>query len=257
MQYILGGKDDLSVRLKSRKVKISPRDNIYLEFGLYAGILSPARSYFLIDEKCKIASDLLGITVLRYSNSQSLRDCCAQVKEKMWEESKLNRIQLMPSTSLAIGYFKNFLQNLEYILTSIDAIDICGHTYSVKNLPQSLEVIIPDTVDADWASWAVSYKKKHQLKEAVLNSQLRKVVVLLDYDALTKDQKLRLLDIPQTLRASFQAVDLVLGIDYIGRTAILDAAKKKEVNNFILTLNNMIKSCAHISSITTIRISSL
>ena len=85
----------------------------------------------------------------------------------------------------------------------------------------------------------------------------RKVVVLLDYDALTKDQKLRLLDIPQTLRASFQAVDLVLGIDYIGRTAILDAAKKKEVNNFILTLNNMIKSCAHISSITTIRISSL
>ena len=66
MQYILGGKDDLSVRLKSRKVKISPRDNIYLEFGLYAGILSPARSYFLIDEKCKIASDLLGITVLRY-----------------------------------------------------------------------------------------------------------------------------------------------------------------------------------------------
>ena len=46
MQYILGGKDDLSVRLKSRKVKISPRDNIYLEFGLYAGILSPARSYF-------------------------------------------------------------------------------------------------------------------------------------------------------------------------------------------------------------------
>ena len=253
----IGGKDDLSVRLKSRKVKISPRDNVYLELGLYAGILSPARSYFLIDEKCKIASDLLGITVLRYSNSQSLRDCCAQIKEKMWEESKLNRIQLLPSTSLAIGYFKNFLQNLEYILTSIDTIDICGHTYSVKNLPQSFEVIIPDTVDADWASWAVSYKKKHQLKEAVLNSQLRKVVVLLDNDALTKDQKLRLLDIPQTLRASFQAVDLVLGIDYIGRTAILDAAKKKEVNNFILTLNNMIKSCAHISSITTIRISSL
>ena len=65
----IGGKDDLSVRLKSRKVKISPRDNVYLELGLYAGILSPARSYFLIDEKCKIASDLLGITVLRYSNS--------------------------------------------------------------------------------------------------------------------------------------------------------------------------------------------
>ena len=201
----IGGKDDLSVRLKSRKVKISPRDNIYLEFGLYAGILSPARSYFLIDEKCKIASDLLGITVLRYSNSQSLRDCCAQVKEKMWEESKLNRIQLLPSTSLAIGYFKNFLQNLEYILTSIDAIDICGHTYSVKNLPQSLEVIIPDTVDADWASWAVSYKKKHQLKEAVLNSQLRKVVVLLDYDALTKDQKLRLLDIPPNPSSFFSS----------------------------------------------------
>ena len=146
----IGGQDDRVVRLDDKKTKIAPRDNVYLEFALYAGILSPARSYFLIDEECTIASDLLGITVLHYSDKRSVKNCCVQIKQKIKEESQLNRIQLLPSTSLAV-------------LPDLSTIEVCGQLHSVKNFAQSLEVVIPDTVDTDWALWAVSYKKKYQL----------------------------------------------------------------------------------------------
>lgn len=253
----IGGQDDQVIRLGNKKIKIAPRDNVYLEFGLYAGILSPARSYFLIHEECTIASDLLGLTMLRYSDKRSVRKCCIQIGGKIQEERQLNRIQLLPSTSLAIGYFENFLKNMEYVLLHLKTIEVCGHTYYVEKFPQSLEVIIPDTVDIDWEFWAVSYKEKCHLKEAVLDCKLRKVGILLDYDMLLKNHQLRLLDIPQSLRASFRAVGLVLGTDYIGSTKMLEIAKRKEIDNFVLTLENLIKTTAHINTITTIKMITL
>ncbi len=248
----IGGQDDKVVRIGDKTTKIAPRDNVYLEFGLYAGILSPNRSYFLIDKASTIASDLLGLTVLYYSDKRSVKRCCNIIIQKIQEESQLNRIQLLPSTSLAVGYFKNYLKHMEYILPNLSTIKINGKLYSVKDITQSLEIVIPNTIDVDWKLWAISYKKKHHLQEAVLNDQLRNVGVLIDYDALIKDKKLRIIDVPLTLRASFKAVELVQGTDYIGNTKILEIAKRKEVDNFILTLRNLIKSTAYISAITAI-----
>lgn len=248
----IGGQDDKVIRIGDKKTKIAPRDNVYLEFGLYAGILSPNRSFFLIDKKSTIASDLLGLTILYYSDKRSVKKCCNQIIQKIQEESQLNRIQLLPSTSLAVGYFKNFLKHMEYILPDLSTIEIDGKLYSVQKITQSLELVIPNTIDVDWNLWAIRYKNKYHFKEAILNGQLRNVCVLIDYDALIKDKRLRIIDVPLTLRASFKAVGLVLGTDYIGNTKILEIAKRKEVDNFILTLRNLIKTTAHINAITAI-----
>ena len=59
----IGGKDDYVRRESDRTHKYAARDNVYLEFGLYAGILTYARCFFLIQEGCQIASDLLGVNV--------------------------------------------------------------------------------------------------------------------------------------------------------------------------------------------------
>lgn len=146
---------------------------------------------------------------------------------------------------------------MEYILPNLRTIEVCGQSYNVENFLQSLEIVIPETVDTDWAFLAASYKRKYQLQDVVLNCQLRKVGALLDYDALIKDQQLRLVDLPQTLRASFRAVELVQGTDYIGNTKMLEIAKRKEVDNFVLTLTHLIKTTAHINAITTIKMISL
>lgn len=40
---------------------------------------------------------------------------------------------------------------------------------------------------------------------------------------------------------------------YIGNTKILEIAKRKEVDNFVLTLTRLLKTTPHINSITTIK----
>ena len=69
----IGDPDDMVIRRNTgeqTEKKIAPRDNVYLEFALYAGILSAARSFFLLDEACGIASDLKGITMSYYADQE-------------------------------------------------------------------------------------------------------------------------------------------------------------------------------------------
>lgn len=249
----IGGQDDKVFRMSEKKTKIAPRDNIYLEFGLYAGILSPERSYFLIDKKCSIASDLLGLTILEYDNPKSIKKSCDQIREKIKEEQSINRIQLLPSTSLAVSYFRNFLSHMESALLYEKTIEVDSCLYPIEKIPQKFEIIIPDTVDTDWTQWWIYYKKKQGLKETFINSQLRKMGVTIDYDALIKNRQLHLVDVPLILQTSFHAVDLVLGTNYIGSSKLSEAIKRKEMRNFVLTLKNLIKSTAHMNNIIEIK----
>lgn len=69
------------------EMKLAPRDNVYLEFALYGGILSVSRSFFMMDEKCKAASDLNGGTLFYYNDQEdSIERCCEQLKEYIREE---------------------------------------------------------------------------------------------------------------------------------------------------------------------------
>lgn len=80
-------------------MKLAPRDNVYLEFALYGGILSVPRSFFMMDEKCKAASDLNGVTLFYYNDQEdSIERCCEQLKEYIREEEREN--QPDPSASI-------------------------------------------------------------------------------------------------------------------------------------------------------------
>lgn len=65
------------------------RDNVYLEFGLYAGILTYARCFFLIQEGCQIASDLLGVNVVFFDKMQDLSKKILTITEKYRKNRKL------------------------------------------------------------------------------------------------------------------------------------------------------------------------
>lgn len=236
----IGGKDDAVLRRSTKSRKTAPRDNIYLEFGLYAGILSPARTYFLIHKDCTIASDLHGITLLPYSNKDDVLKSCRQIQLKIQEENIINRISLLPSTSLALGYFENFLTEAALALFDIKEIEVDGVVHNVKKFPKTLEVIIPDC-DADLQSWAGIYYKQNYAEKINLDCKLRKMGVLLDRHALLHKKEVRLIDVPQSLQIAFEAVELVFGKDYIGSTKFLERVKRKETYNFVKTLENKIK----------------
>lgn len=145
----IGGKDDYVRRESDRTHKYAARDNVYLEFGLYAGILTYARCFFLIQEGCQIASDLLGVNVVFFDKMQDLSKKILTITEKIQKEQKVARISLLPSTSLAVGYFENFLKPVSQAIQKLDEVCIAGKKYDVKNSDKRLEVAIPAKVSED------------------------------------------------------------------------------------------------------------
>lgn len=236
----IGGKDDFVIRTSNCDTKISPRDNIYIEFGLYAGVLSTARTYFLFDKRCTVASDLFGITLFTYGDIREVKKKCKSIIETINQENKLNRLQLLPSTSLAIGYYENFLKPVVKHLFSKDKIVVGKKPYKIKGYPRELKVCVPTNLDSDFKNQAQVFFSENKYKKIDIDASLRDMGLVIDIDALKKEHKVVLLDCPQTLRAAFRAVEMVTGKDSIGVDENIQLVKEKEVRNFISTTRNLI-----------------
>ena len=236
----IGGKDDYVRRESDRTHKYAARDNVYLEFGLYAGILTYARCFFVIQEGCQIASDLLGVNVVFFDKMQDLSKKILTITEKIQKEQKVARISLLPSTSLAVGYFENFLKPVSQAIQKLDEVCIAGKKYDVKNSDKRLEVAIPAKVSEDLRMWSEYVYENHAVEKVTVDSSIRKIGVNIDYGKLENTGDLTVIDVPLTLSAAYRSVELALGVDYIGIEEIMELAKEKELNNFIKTVNNLI-----------------
>lgn len=245
----VGGKDDFVVRLFNHKFKTAPRDNVYIEFGLYAGVLSTDRTYFLVDKKCKVASDLFGITLFIYADEAQAKEKCKGIIEDIKRECQINRIQFLPSTSLAIGYYENFIEPVASALFHKEKIMIGKKEYSIKGYPRELMVCVPNSPVTDFKSQAEKLFEAKGYRKVELETDLRNLGLLIDIDAFDKDQRVVLYDCPQTLRAAFKAVELATARDNIGFDENIVMAKEKEVRNFISTLKNLIETNAHTKSL--------
>ncbi len=49
-------------------------------------------------------------------------------------------------------------------------------------------------------------------------------------------------------------MELVLGKDYIGSTELLETVKRKEIDNFVKTLENLIKTDSYVNAVVSIQI---
>ena len=227
----IGGPDDKVICRNTgeqAEKKIAPRDNVYLEFALYAGILSAARSFFLLDEACGIASDLKGITLSYYADQmESIQQCCEELK------------RFLPSTSLAIGYYRNFIEQLLICLRTQTEILTDQERVKLESREVKVNIIIPGSVDEDWKIWEQMYAAENGWRSASIESESRPMAFMIDGSKLEREGKIDIIDIPQTLRVAFQAVDMTMKKDYIGNKELVRKTKQKEVANFISTLKNL------------------
>ena len=236
----VGGKDDFVRRYSNQKTKKAVRDNVYFELGLYTGILSKDRTFFFVHSEVKIATDLLGITILKYDQPNDIISGCQRIHERMKEEDTINRIMLLPSTSLAISYYKNFLKPLGDVVSEYEKIYYDGKGYNINSWHMS--IILPQNCNIDWRIWASQFYKYRKVTNYEIMGKLRNFSVKMYADKLSNEHELSLLDVPQSLSTSFEAVELVTGKDYIGNTEELSYMKEKEVQNFILALYNLISN---------------
>ena len=221
---MVGGVDDLVTRISTQIQKNAPRDNIYLEYGLFSGILSPSRVLLLIDQSCVPASDLAGISLAQYnSDIHAIELACSWIKNKKAARTLTgNNIELLPTVGIAVGYYYNFLRPFIAKLLATDL------------PPFVLHICIPSYICND----IEYYKQELVLQRKLTESVVENFRILVD--EYCKDV-LHMYDVPSTILTLFKTVDYIFCVQN-GDTDDTVYAKQKALNNFYDNLNVLISN---------------
>ncbi|RCW93632.1 CBASS system CD-NTase-associated NAD(+) hydrolase Cap12 [Winogradskyella arenosi] len=227
---LIGTPDD---KLEYRgEEKLTARDNVLFELGLFTGRLGLEKCAFLIEESVKVPSDLGGITLAMYNNS-TLADRINGIKQ-MFLNASNTELNFFPSNTLAYAYYENFVKHVceHYVKNN-------GFTYKNNNYPDcKLRIIIP-------------YKLPNDLNLAFNKIQNDIGVDKLSFSAFGRPRnvyvdakvvggKLILLDFPTTLTGIDYAISNHLPKDYKHQTDDYNLIIERELNKFIDTLNKIL-----------------
>ena len=234
---MIGGIDDFVKRMPQKiSTKYSPRDNVYLEYGLFSGFLSANRVLFLIHEQCTVASDLSGMSLAFYSSDAD----AAELAEK-WVEHYPDRrrqfpdanVELLPIYGIAVGYYYNFIEPFIKAL------------YSAKNEELGfnkvrLNICIPDFIIRDPKEYQPLFYQSRNLEfRSMFNYRIHA-------DSESDEGVLQLYDVPNTMLALFKTVDSIFSItDEATDDSI--CAKQRALESFGEILSSLIAQNIYVS----------
>jgi hypothetical protein len=247
---LIGGADDKVIRLSQNTEKLSPRDNIYLEYGMYSGILSTDRILFLLHEDCRVASDLTGMTLTTYKDADTAIDVCdrwlgSSASGRIFGGGAAKNIELLPTVGVAVGYFHNFLKPALDMLSSTHCFSFEGKEFPIRE--KRLTVAVPDYLEGDDTA-VIEYTRvlidKFQLADAMLG----RYRVLIDPKGLEAGV-LDLYDMPSTLLTVLKTVDYIFGVTAGLGPQDAQFAKYRAFDNFNETLEEMLAGKPRFSSL--------
>lgn len=240
---LVASKDDYT---KSRDSSFDvPRDNVVFEFGLFLGRLGPSRAFIVQEEGTKLPSDLLGITVPRFTRtsditqSDTLNNEIQKISKTIKEKFTLGELGLLPSTALAIGYYFNFISTICEALQSKKEIEVDGRKFKQFEV----NVVLPAALDSDIKKRAAIFYRKTELKQIQFESFGRNFPVFVTYDQ-SESSVLRLYDMPTTLSGIDKAIEMYMQKGHIGKTEQQKLLEERELRNFQQTLQNLINNDA-------------
>lgn len=233
---MIGGVDDYVERMPQKtSTKYSPRDNVYLEYGLFSGFLSNNRVLLLIHERCTAASDLLGMSLAVYRSDEEAVELAENWVEQ-YPERRMRfpdaNVELLPIYGIAVGYYYNFI---EPFIKSL---------YSAKKEELGfgrvrLNICIPDFVIRDPKEYQSLYYDSNNLEfRSLFNFRI--------HANPNEDEVLELYDVPNTLLAVFKTVDSIFGIT-ISDTDDSICAKQRALESFGGILASLISQNAYVS----------
>ncbi len=225
---MVGGEDDLVTRISTKKEKISPRDNIYLEYGLFSGILSPAKVLLLLHKNCIVASDLFGMSLSQYETETEatlIATDWVNLQENKCTVRSISRrdIGLLPTVGIAVGYYYNFVKPF---------IDRIALENSYKNY--TLTILIPTFVCDDISFYKKDIIERFKLEESVV----ARYRILLD--SSHSDTSI-MYDVPSSILSLFKTVNYIFGITD-GNTADTICAKQRALDDFYDNLHILISN---------------
>jgi hypothetical protein len=229
--------DDLT--LANDIVVIEPRDNVILEMALFLGAMGRDKSFLLVEEGIKLPTDFSGIFMPRFNRADdlSIKSACEEYIGMIEQYYSAGYISLYPTTSLAIGYYKNFVHGLVESAQEADILEFNG----VKYNDFKLKIVIPSDLRGFIKERAANFYKRHGFIENTLKTRFRKHPAWFQLDP--KNAPLAILyDMPSTLTGIEDAIAMILQQGFYGRTKMQDVIEQRELNNYRRVLQIQIDS---------------
>ena len=240
--------DDL---LESRGVESrSPRDNVLFELGIFMSTLGRLKTYVVTTKGVKLPSDLEGVTLAYIDPTradapvgQMVDTACGKIRTAMQSARDQSTFGLRPSTALAFGYFKNFLEPVclafaEYGTTiTVSA----GETEPpITAADEDIRFIVAVSEDQRrLAPEVVTYLRKRDssFHEVILKSAKRSFPF---YTLMRKrdGDAWEFFDVPTTLRMSYEILEKALPES---DSNVRDDIFRREVANFQETIERLAK----------------
>jgi hypothetical protein len=179
--------------IRGTKYKV-PRDNLLFELGLFMGRIGSNRAFMIAEETVKILSDFEGIDIAKYSmkdkSNASLEAACAKLKLEMIKADEAYSFSLLPSTSLAIGYYINFIKKVADAFKDIDTYQVYEkdskgkkrniQKRNAKTKAPSITILLPKRLSN--LKPALLKKKTTGLKQIMVDTPFRPFPFYIDGD---------------------------------------------------------------------------
>lgn len=242
--------DDAEV-IRGRSVKVT-RDNVVFEFGLFLGRLGPNRTFLILQEGVELFSDWSGIEIAKFRPGGHLvaavKGACRRIREEMTVAEKLPHFTMLPSTSLAIGYYHNFLKRVFEAFEFSETFSVVERddrggiaretTHRITDrrpvihvlLPQRLQDLEPERLKERTATY----------RQIAVTTKFREFPFYIGGDGLRGGPKMTLFDIPTTMLSSKIAIERIFTPEFLARDDTARHLESREIANFGQTLRIMV-----------------
>lgn len=228
---LIGTPDD---KVEKRGVNLlTARDNILFELGLFIGKIGMDKCAYLVADEVDIPSDLGGIFLTKF-NKNNLVDIVSRIK-KLFLGSDSTRINFFPSSTLAYGYFENFVKPLCEVYFKENNFIVDDVKYNNCNF----NIIIPNKLSESINIQYQQIKNDMGVKEKKVESAGRSRNYNVDVKHL-ENGRLEILDFPTTLTGINYAIKELLPDEYRTNGDEYKTILNRELDKFVSTLQSLI-----------------
>ena len=161
-------------------------------------------------------------------------NACTAIRNAMEKAMEIQRTTLPPSTALAIGHFNNFIVKVYEALDDRREITIDQRSQEYEDF--SLIVLIPKTLRELESNRLKRIVR--DLRQVSVRTEFRGFPFYVQGDVdVESTKKLELLDIPTTLLASEEIIEMLMAWSAVGESIEEAKLERREIDNFRKTLN--------------------
>lgn len=211
-----------------------------------------SRTFLVQEEDCKLPTDLLGYTTPRFNRKfkeDQWEELCNSISSNIIQQFHISQIQLLPSTSLAIGYFNSFLSKVSKCIFDTDGCFLNKSNIHAKKV--LLKILIPNDLSDDIGAKAQVFYKNNNFSPDEIGDSKRPFPIR--YFKSESDETILIVDIPTTLSAIRPSINLLIPDNGLGVNPDKVRLERKELENFKKTLTYLINQDDYSKDIITVK----